>query len=192
MKMQKTSTEEPRRRDLLAGALKSGLAVFVGAATGGLISSARAQAVQQNVSVLHVAINVADLERTTQFYTRVFGFKASPPITPDAQAARIFGLPDPIDIKALIMTLGNMRILVRQFDNPKYNGPPRDLPVIYPGWGDIALRVSDVEQIIDNVRRYGGTVFENTRTIEGTPEKPGPEVVFVADPDGARIEIVSF
>ncbi len=190
--MLKFSTKRSDRRALLTGALKSGLAVITGAVAGGLKSSAKAQGEQPRASVLHVAINVANLERTTQFYSQVFGFKASSPITPDAQAARIFGLSDPIYIKALIMTLGNTRVLVRQFDNPKYDGPSRDLPVIYPGWGDIAMRVSDVDQIIADVRRYGGTVFENTRTIEGTPEKPGPEVVFVADPDGARIEIVSF
>lgn len=190
--MLKLTTKGSNRRALLAGALKSVVAVIAGAIAGGLKSSANAQTEQPQASVLHVAMNVADLDRTTQFYSQVFGFKASPPITPDAQAARIFGLPNPLEIKALIMTLGNTRILVRQFDNPKYDGPARDLPVNYPGWGDIAMRVNDVEKIIADVRRFGGTVFENTRTIEGTPEKPGPEVVFIADPDGARVEIVSF
>ena len=62
--------------------------------------------------------------------------------------------------------------------------------MIYPGWGDNAIRVNNIEQVISDVRRLGGIVFENTGTVEGTPEKPGPEVVFVADPDGARIEVV--
>ena len=180
------------RRYLLSSALKSGVAVIIGLTTSGSRSSAKTNDEQQPASMLHTAINVADIERTTRFYTGAFGFKASPPIKPDAQAARIYELPSPLEVKARILSLGHARLLVRQFDKPKYNGPARQLPVIYPGWGDIALRVRDLDQVLSNVRRLGGSVLEKSRTVEGTPEKPGPEVVFVLDPDGARIELVRF
>ncbi len=186
------SAAPPGRRAMLTNAIRSGLALAIGVIAGGAQSSAQAQTGQPQASILHIAINVADMERTTRFYTEAFGFTASPPITPDGQAARIFGLPTPIEVKARFLSLGSVRVLVRQFDKPKYAGPARDLPVIYPGWGDIALRVGDLEQVLGKVRRLGGTVLENTRTLEGTPDKPGPEVVFVTDPDGARVELVSF
>ena len=179
------------RRVMVKNIFKTSLTLAIGLVANGARSAA-AQSEQTQVSILHMAINVADMERTTRFYTEAFGFTASPPITPDAQAARIFDLPSPLEIKARILSLGSARLLIRQFDKPKYNGPARDLPVIYPGWGDIALRVSNMEDVLTKVRRLGGTVLENTRTVEGTPEKPGPEVVFVTDPDGARIELVSF
>ena len=180
------------RRSLLSSALKSGAAVILGLVTSSSRSPAKTETEQPLVSMLHTAINVANIERTTRFYTGAFGFSASPLITPDAQAARIYELPSPLEVKARILSLGNARLLVRQFNKPKYNGPERNLTVIYPGWGDIALRVSELEQVLSNVRRLGGHVLENSRTVEGTPEKPGPEVVFVTDPDGARIELVNF
>ncbi len=178
------------RRSALGTALKSGLALIVGAIAGTAKSSTtNAQESSSEASVLHVAMNVTDMERTTRFYSEVFGFKAAPPIKPDNQAARIFGFPK-LDIQARYLRLGNLNVLIRQFDDPKYAGPKRDLPVNYPGWGDIALRVSDIEPVISATRRLGGTVYENTRTVEGTPEQPGPEVIFIADPDGARVEVV--
>ena len=111
----------------MAGVLKSSLAVVAGAVAGGWKSGANAQTEPAHASVLHVAMNVANMERTTRFYTEVFGFKASPPITPNAQATRIFGLPKPPEIKAGTMRLGSTGLLIRQFDRPKYDGPTRDL-----------------------------------------------------------------
>ncbi len=194
METQDFSTAPPCRRTILKNSVKTSLAFVVGAivGNGGKPSGARAQSMDGQASILHIAMNVADLERTTRFYTEAFGFTASPPISPDAQAARIFGLPEPLEIKARIISLGTARILLRQFDKPSYTGPARDLPVTYPGWGDIALRIGNMDEVLAKVRRLGGTVLENTRTIEGTPQKRGPEVVFVTDPDGARVELVSF
>ncbi len=78
------SAKDAHRRAILGGALKSGCALIASAIAGGWKSApASAQSEAPSNSVLHVAMNVADMERTTRFYTEVFGFKASPP-HPDA------------------------------------------------------------------------------------------------------------
>jgi catechol 2,3-dioxygenase-like lactoylglutathione lyase family enzyme len=141
-------------------------------------------------SFLHVAINVQDIERATTFYVEALGFERLNDIKPDAKANQIMGFPD-TTIKARQLRLaGGLTLLIREFVAPRYSGV-RDVPAMNKtALVNFAVRVDDIDRVAKKVQELGGTVVTETRTREGTPEKPGPDVVFCFDPDGIRTELV--
>lgn len=182
-----------KRRAFLGGIARLGGLLF-----GGLTLSRAAEATDAPKtggllpppSFLHVAINVQDLERSTKFYVEALGFERLNDIKPDAKANKIMGFPD-TDIKARQLRLpGGLTLLMREFVAPRYSGV-RDVPAMNKvALINFAVRVDDIDRVGKKVTELGGTVVVETRTREGTPEKPGPDVVFCFDPDGIRTELV--
>jgi catechol 2,3-dioxygenase-like lactoylglutathione lyase family enzyme len=175
----------------LGGALKSGCALIAGAIAGGWKSApASAQSEAPSNSVLHVAMNVADMERTTRFYTEVFGFFADiGAFKPDATSGKVFALGDNIALKVHSLRLGPVSILLRQFDDPKHVVESGYFPIHYLGLGNIAVRVADMDEAAAKVIEYGGKVEENTRALRAGV---GPLMMFASDPDGIRIDLLKF
>lgn len=185
--------EGAQRRTFLAQAARLGGLLFGGLALGRGAQAADAPksgGLLPPPSFLHVAINVTDLERATRFYMEAFGFEKLSEVKPDGKANRIMGFPD-TEIKARQLRLaGGLTLLMREFVAPRYSGV-RDVPAMNKtALINFAIRVDDVDRVAKIVESLGGTVVTETRTREGTAEKPGPDVVFCFDPDGIRVELV--
>jgi catechol 2,3-dioxygenase-like lactoylglutathione lyase family enzyme len=185
--------EGAQRRTFLARAASLGGLLLGGLAVG---RSAHAAAPKSGgllppPSFLHVAINVSNMERSTAFYVEALGFEKLNDITPDAKANQIMGFPD-TEIKARQLRLpGGLTLLMREFVAPRYSGV-RDVPVMNKvALINFAIRVDNIDRVGKKVQELGGTVVTETRTREGTAEKPGPDVVFCFDPDGIRVELVA-
>jgi lactoylglutathione lyase len=57
------------------------------------------------------------------------------------------------------------------------------------GFTHLAVDVDDLEETIARLQTLGGTLINSTRTTFTSPEGT-LEVVFMADPDGVRVELV--
>jgi catechol 2,3-dioxygenase-like lactoylglutathione lyase family enzyme len=185
-------TQATARRSFLTRIVQLGSALYGGLAVtrSAQAASAPKPGILPPPSFLHVAINVSNLEQATKFYTEALGFERLSEVKPDPKANQIMGFPE-TDIKARQLYLtGGLTLLMREFVAPRYSGV-RDVPAMNKtALINFAVRVDDVDRVARKVTELGGTVVTETRTREGTPEKPGPDVVFCFDPDGIRVELV--
>jgi lactoylglutathione lyase len=122
--------------------------------------------------ILHTMLRVADLERSTRFYTDVMGMRVlRKRDVPDQKYTLAFvGYDDESQGAVLELTYN-------------YGVDRYDLGTAF---GHIAIEVADAAAACNDVRAKGGTV-----TREAGPVKGGTTVIaFVADPDGYKIELI--
>lgn len=179
-------SEGIQRRSLLQRILGG----TVAAGLVGLVKARPAAAADAPVAVpmlRNVGIAVADLEKSTKFYTEVFGFKADPkPMKIGAVLSPLMEVEN-LDLTIQYIETGSpVRIELLYFGNPKSTGDGSRHPINTRGLSHWQIRVPDVNATVAKVKAAGGTVLENTRF--GKPE--APVAIFVLDPDGTRIEVV--
>src|SRR6202521_3782775 len=122
--------------------------------------------------ILHTMLRVCDLQRSTDFYTKVLGMKLLRTTDrPDQKYTLAFvgygTNPDHAELE-----------LTYNYGVDKYD--------IGTAYGHTAIAVEDVYQTCTNVKAQGGKV-----TREAGPVKGGTTVIaFVSDPDGYKIELI--
>jgi lactoylglutathione lyase len=122
--------------------------------------------------ILHTMLRVGDLQRSTDFYTRVIGMK-------------LLRTSENTEYKYTLAFLGfgsNPEHAELELTH-NWGVDSYDLGTAY---GHIALGVSDVAATCNRIRSAGGTV-----TREPGPVKGGKTIIaFVTDPDGYKIELI--
>jgi catechol 2,3-dioxygenase-like lactoylglutathione lyase family enzyme len=153
-------------------------------------------------TVLNIGLNVADIERSLQFYTKALGFEDAGVVVSDPPngATVFFGrngadylkkYNDVAKLRVHHARMGGVMLLLREFQNPKYVGTTDVPPTHQLGMCNISVRVDSIERVSALVRQYGGHVFEGTWVKKGTkPGNGGAGMIFGADPDGIQIELV--
>jgi catechol 2,3-dioxygenase-like lactoylglutathione lyase family enzyme len=149
----------------------------------------------------NVNMNVADLERTREFY-RLLGFTES---APGSQAgsgsfAKAHGFDDPIEFAGVDVSLpgydGDLpfpvgdpagTLQLRQWKTPFDSAPPYAPPVNHLGIDRIAFFVSDLNAAIGEMNRLG---FQQLGPIGGGAGGVGSiAIAFFYDPDGIKVEL---
>jgi catechol 2,3-dioxygenase-like lactoylglutathione lyase family enzyme len=138
---------------------------------------------------INLAINVKDVERSRKFYVEALGFQDGGMFKPDSTTGKVYRTGPDTDMKAGTVRLGALSLLIREFVKPKYEGTTGNYPINQLGLGNIAISVKDMDASIALVRKYGGTIDDETRALRGGV---GPLMVFGTDPDGIRIELLQF
>lgn len=150
--------------------------------------------------MVNVNMNVADLERSREFY-RLLGFTQS---APGAQAgggafAQAHGFSDPIQFEGEDIRLPGFdgsppfpvgdpsgTLQLRQWKTPFDPAPPYTAPVNHLGIDRIAFFVNDLNAAIDEMTRLG---FKQLGPIGGGGGGVGSiAIVFFYDPDGIKVE----
>jgi catechol 2,3-dioxygenase-like lactoylglutathione lyase family enzyme len=141
------------------------------------------------VRLVNTNMNVADLERSREFY-RLLGFTES---APGSQAgagefAAAHGFDGPIEFEGVDVSLGEgtdgATIQLRQWTRPYDDAPPYPPPVNHLGIDRINFYVKDLTAAIKTMNELG---FEQLGPIGGG----GPEfgIVFFFDPDGIKVQL---
>jgi catechol 2,3-dioxygenase-like lactoylglutathione lyase family enzyme len=176
-----------QRRSLLQKVLGGSLLGATGLA--GLLthtaSAAEATPVTTPV-IVNIGIAVADLEKSTKFYTEVFGYKAT--AKPLKIGAALAGLleAEGLDVTIQFIETGGSRIELLAFSTPKVTGDGARRLMYQRGLTHLQIKVPDVKAAVAAVSKAGGTVLENTRLMRGDVTN----AIFVLDPDGTRLELV--
>ena len=133
----------------------------------------------------HVGICVTDLERSLRFWCDGLGFTTTmvPPVGSEWSDALEIG--GHVEFTAHFIEKDGFSFELLHYTTPPPHGSPSATRGKV-GFTHLAVDVDDLDAAIEKLTALGGTVIESTRT------KLGPtELVFMADPDGVRVELIA-
>ena len=136
----------------------------------------------------HFGLCVSDLERSLRFYCDGLGFSVAEGYDLDEQMLdgmdRALEVGSPVKLRSQMITNGELKIELLHFSEPRPTGEPATRRNQL-GFTHLSLFVDDVDDVAARLEQVGGSVLGDTRA------QLGYEVVFVADPDGARVELMA-
>ncbi|MDA1074193.1 MAG: VOC family protein [Proteobacteria bacterium] len=140
------------------------------------------------VRLVNTNMNVADLERSREFY-RLLGFTESAPASQagSGEFAAAHGFDGLIEFEGVDISLGEgtdgATLQLRQWKHPYDDAPPYPPPVNHLGIDRINFYVKDLTAAVKTMNELG---FEQLGPIGGRPEFG---IVFFFDPDGIKVQL---
>lgn len=135
----------------------------------------------------HLGICVSDLESSLRFYCDGLGFVAAETYTLDSADLpgldRALEVDGPTVVVSQFVRSGDFAIELLAYRRPASSGVPSRSRGQH-GMTHLAFHVDDLDAAVRNAVASGGTVIESTRADLGV------QLVFLADPDGVRIEFI--
>jgi predicted enzyme related to lactoylglutathione lyase len=137
------------------------------------------------VSIRHIGICVADIERSSRFYTGALGFEALMGVT--EVGAPFDMLIEQAGATLLVQQLrcGDATIELLGFAGTEVVGSADRQPMNRRGFTHMTLVVDDIEATAARICEHGGSVHPETRV-----DSPFGPILFCTDPDGVRIELM--
>ena len=136
----------------------------------------------------HTGICVTDLARSLRFYCEGLGFETAEGYDLDDTMlpglAEALEVPSPAALRSQMIRLDGLRIELLAFREPT---PVGDAVTTrhHVGFTHLSLHVDDLDAAVDRAVAHGGTLLDDTR------RNLGIDLVFLADPDGARVELMA-
>lgn len=133
----------------------------------------------------HFGIYVADLDRSTRFYVEGLGFEAQEGGRTDAPGP-LLKLPGATVRTQFVKHPQGLRFeLWTVEDVPSAASAIDPKPGNLPGRAHMCFIVDDLDEVASKIVEYGGYRLDETRSDLGYGD-----LMFCADPDGTRIELV--
>jgi catechol 2,3-dioxygenase-like lactoylglutathione lyase family enzyme len=139
-------------------------------------------------AVSHVGLCVSDLDRALRFYCDGLGF--TPVIAYDIgnEAAAALEVPGEVRLTSQMIAKGTLMVELLHYASPGVTGTP-SAHRNQLGLTHLSFIVDDVDALGARLVEYGGTILPDTRSSMKS-EAGNAELLFLADPDGTRIELV--
>lgn len=133
----------------------------------------------------HFGIYVSDLDRATRFYVEGLGFEAQEGGRTDGPGP-LLEMPGAMVRTQFIKHPQGLRFeLWTVEDRPPAGGAVDPKPANVPGRPHLCFIVDDLDQVASRIAENGGYRLDETRSDLGYGD-----LMFCADPDGTRIELV--
>jgi glyoxylase I family protein len=136
----------------------------------------------------HVGLCVRDLARSLRFFCDGLGFEQAEAFELDSTAAegleRSLEVPGPARIVSQFVQNDTMKIELLHFVEPGVGGTP-SAARNQLGLTHLSFYVDDLAAATRHLVECGATVIEETRA------SPGIDLLFLADPDGVRVELMA-
>jgi catechol 2,3-dioxygenase-like lactoylglutathione lyase family enzyme len=134
------------------------------------------------VTVTHVGLCVADLERSRRFYGDALGFAEVRSLRPpDGVCSTLLRVPLPVGLTAVYLTRGDFVLELLHFERSG-NPAARDRAMNEPGLTHLSLTTDDLPGTLAVVAELGGEVLDDTDV---------GVAVMVRDPDGQLLELLA-
>ncbi len=133
------------------------------------------------VTVNHLGLGVADIERSRSFYENVLGFEFAYELhPPDPICSTLLEVAEPVGLTAVYLTSGSFTLELLHFERP--GNPSAVVRVMNePGFTHLSFTVPELAAAVAAVVEYGGQVLEATNI---------GVAVMVRDPDGQLLELL--
>src|SRR5690242_6631629 len=136
----------------------------------------------------HIGLCVADLDRSLRFYCDGLGFAMAEGYDLDDTMldglARALEVAAPVKLRSQMITHGGLKVELLHFAEPVAQGVPSGTRNQL-GLTHFSFFVDNVDTVVAQLVELGGTVLPDTRAVLGY------DVVFLADPDGNRVELMA-
>lgn len=132
----------------------------------------------------HFGIHVSDLEKSTRFYVEGLGFEAQEGGRTDA-AAPLLELPGATVCTQFVRHPEGLRMELWSLEGVTPAAPADPRPANLAGRPHLCLVVDDLEEAAARIVAFGGRRLDESRCDLGYGL-----LMFCADPDGTRIELV--
>lgn len=135
----------------------------------------------------HFGLCVSDIAASQRFYCDGLGFELAEGY--DLTTAMLPGLgaaleiDGPVVMRSQMIRRDGITIELLAYSEPTAVGAPSSSRASL-GLTHLSFHVDDIEQAIAHLVAHGGTVLSDTR------QNLGIQIVFLADPDGARVELM--
>jgi len=135
-------------------------------------------------TVSHIGLCVSDLERSLRFYCDGLGFTAVERHAIGNEFADALEVARDVVLTSQFIRREGMAIELLYYESPAPDGAASTSRSRI-GLTHLSFIVDDIDAAVDRLVDCGGTLLEATRT-----KQPGIDLVFLADPDGVRVELM--
>ena len=136
-------------------------------------------------AVSHIALRVTDLERSLRFYRDGLGFREVSRVEVEGGPTALMMEAPRAVLHAIFLERDGTTLELQTLDLP--DGPELTMAGVGLGWSHVGFRVDDAERVAAALCALGGSVVESSRYRDA---ELGSHVLFVCDPDGARVELI--
>lgn len=141
--------------------------------------------------ISHIGIAVSDLARSSKFYRDGFGFVDGVQVQVVNEHNALFGIEGSIEMQSRFLRLKDTIIELVEFSIPSAVISPAMRPLFHTGLTHLSFRVEDVQVMASHLERLGGKRQLDTITKDTNGGRSG-QIIFCTDPDGTRIELMSY
>ncbi|MSW92567.1 MAG: VOC family protein, partial [Actinobacteria bacterium] len=127
---------------------------------------------------------MSDLERSRRFYIDGLGFTEFARFEMERPIAEV---DLPCSLTSYFIQKDGLRVELLDYRSPGVIGQPSTRRN-HLGLTHLSFIVEDVDAAAMELEQYGGTIIEGTRS--GQDEPRSVQIVFLADPDGTRVELM--
>ena len=138
----------------------------------------------------HIGICVSDLEASLRFWRDGLGFEATSTPSVGSEWSEAMEIGGELEFSATFLRKDGFEFELLDYSTPRPIGTP-SATRLQRGFTHFAVTVDDIDEVIEHLVAHGGTVIESTRTRVGEG-KWATELVFRADPDGVRVELIAY
>jgi lactoylglutathione lyase len=128
------------------------------------------------------------MARSLPFYRDGLGFELDRSMLVDTRFSGALEVSGEVSVTVQYLHRDGVSIELLAFDQPEPQGKPSGSRGQL-GLTHLSFEVDDVDSTAQRLVKLGGTILRSTRTKFDTGEGFG-ELVFIADPDGIRIELL--
>ena len=137
----------------------------------------------------HFGLCVSDLDRSMRFYCDGLGFEPAIRYEVGADFADTLEVSGDIAVVSQFIARDGVSIELLHYTKGGVTGSP-SATRNQLGLTHLSLNVDDVDETAAKLVACGGTIIDSTRTKIDNPDGSVSDFVFVADPDGTRVELM--
>ncbi len=138
--------------------------------------------------VSHIGLCVSDFETSLRFYTDGLGFEVAEGWDIPSALAQLAEVPPPIACRSQMLVRGAWKLELLGWQEPHAEGQALETRRQI-GFTHLSIHVSDLTAVEARLVALGAEAIESTRSHIPMPVG-SMDVVFLADPDGIRIELI--
>ena len=142
-----------------------------------------------HLSVSHFGLCVSDLQRSLRFYCDGLGFESTTTFEVGNEFAHTLEVDGDVAVTSHFIARDGVSIELLHYRSPGVHGAPSESRNQL-GFTHLSCNVDDVEAVAAKLVDCGGTIVDSTRTTMKLPDGSVNDFVFIADPDGARVELM--